>query len=110
MPSTNSGTISTLNDRFRRTFQGGSVLMTPGIHALGETGVASVLQKVRQFNSFTPDNDPYGEHDFGSFDHDGQKVFWKIDYYDLDQKFASPDPADPAVTMRVLTVMLAAEY
>ena len=110
MPSTNSGKIQALNDRFRQTFQGGSVMMTRGIQALGAQAVAEILDKVRSFDAFTPDNDPYTEHDFGSFKHDGQKVFFKIDYYDQKGEFASPNPADPTKTNRVLTVMLAEEY
>ncbi len=110
MPSTNSGKIQALNDRFRQTFQGGSVMMTRGIQALGEQAVADILNKVRTFDAFTPDNDPYQEHDFGSFQHDGQKIFFKLDYYDQKGEFASPNPADPAKTKRVLTVMLAEEY
>lgn len=38
------------------------------------------------------------------------RVFWKIDAYDRDLRFASPDPSNPAVTVRVLTVMLAEGY
>ncbi len=110
MSFTNSEKIQALNDRFRQSFQGGSVMMTRGIQALGEQAVADILNKVRTFNAFTPDNDPYGEHDFGSFTHDGQKVFWKLDYFDLKGEFASPNPADPVKTKRVLTVMLAEEY
>ena len=52
----------------------------------------------------------YGEHDFGSIELFDEKLFWKFDYYDLDLKFGSPNPADPAVTVRVLTTMLADEY
>lgn len=85
-------------------------MMTRGIQALGEQAVADILNKVRTFNAFTPDNDPYKEHAFGSFTHDGRKVFYKIDYYDLKGEFASPNPADPAKTKRVLAVMLAEEY
>lgn len=65
---------------------------------------------VRQFDSFTEDNDPYGEHDFGKIDWKGMVVFWKIDYYDLDLEMHSPDPSDSTVTARVLTVMLDDEY
>ena len=69
-----------------------------------------IMQRVQGFSDFTPDNDPWGEHDFGSFDYNGKKIFWKIDYYDRDLKFHSTDAADESVTTRVLTVMLAEEY
>ena len=58
-------------------------------------------------DAFTPDNDPYGEHNFGSFEHNGIRVFWKIDYYDRNVEYGSEDPSDPAQTTRVLTIMLA---
>ena len=72
--------------------------------------MALALSKLRAFNDFTPDNDPYGEGDFGSFDLAGEKFFWKIDYYERDLRGGSEDPADPNVTTRVLTIMLAWEY
>ena len=62
------------------------------------------------FDDFNADNDPHGELDFGSFELEGEKVFWKIDYYDLAGEFGSEDPTDPKKTLRVLTVMLAEEY
>jgi len=55
-------------------------------------------------------NDPWGEHDFGSFEHNGNTIFWKIDCYDREMKHGSPNPADATVTQRVLTVLLAEEY
>ena len=42
-------------------------------------------------------NDPYGEHDFGSFRYAGETIFWKFDYYDVDLQMHSPDPSDPTV-------------
>ncbi len=65
---------------------------------------------MRAFSDFDDDNDPHGEHDFGVVEMRGYKCFWKIDYYDADSEMLSPDPADPDVTRRVLTVMLADEY
>lgn len=59
---------------------------------------------------FTADNDPYGERDKGRFDWNGESCMWAISYYDLDQKYHSPDEADPAVTHRVLTIFLARDY
>jgi hypothetical protein len=102
--------IRALNDRARQSFTGCRVLITRGIAALGEDIVAEILAKVRSYDSFTADNDPYGEHDFGSFHCSEVQVFWKWDYYGLDLQIHSPDPADETVTARVLTVMLADEY
>ncbi len=62
------------------------------------------------FDSFTEDNDPHGKHDFGAFEHEGKRVFWKIDYYAPDMEHGSENPADPKQTVRVLTIMLASEY
>jgi hypothetical protein len=102
--------IRTLNDAFRRSFAGGKVMMTAGIAALPDAAQATVLDEVRTFDAFTADNDPHGEHDFGTFEVDGRKIFWKIDYYDAAMEFGSEDPADPSKTSRVLTIMLASEY
>ena len=102
--------IKTLNDNFRKTFTGGQVLLTAGIDSMDAEDVANILQLVQNFNDFTPDNDPYGEHDFGSFDYKGNKIFWKIDYYDLNNQYMSENPANPDITNRVLTIMLAEEY
>jgi len=102
--------VRELNDRFRSTFSGGMVTMTPGIQALGEKNVQEICQKIMKFDAFTKDNDPYGEHDFGTIKHDGQSIFWKIDYYDRNLEFHSPNKSDPAVTTRVMTIMLAEEY
>jgi Protein of unknown function (DUF3768) len=102
--------IAALNDAFRKTGIGGKWLITRGIATLPSWQQLAILQNVCAFNAFDESNDPYGEHDFGAFEHRGWKIFWKIDYYDSGMAFASPDPSDPAQTVRVLTVMLAEEY
>ena len=102
--------IKTLNDNFRRTFTGGRVMLTRGINAKLADDVANILSEVRMFNDFTKANDPYNEHDFGSFDYKNEKIFFKIDYYDENLKYASENPADSTKTIRVMTVMLASEY
>lgn len=100
--------IRDLNDYARQTLTGCRVLITPGVRALDAT--VDILGMVQQYSDFTPDNDPYGEHDFGSFRFQGETIFWKFDYYDLDLIMHSPDAAEPEVTARVLTVMLGSEY
>lgn len=99
-----------LNDQFRQTFIGGRILLTQGVSALPTEKTEELLSAVKAFDEFTEDSDPYGEHDFGSIEMHGTKFFWKIDYYDPTLRYGSEDPADPAVTVRVLTVMLAEEY
>jgi Protein of unknown function (DUF3768) len=103
--------IRELNDAFRNTLRGnGDVYLTAGVAVLPEEEQAETVRRVQRFDAFTPDNDPYFEHDFGSFEHVGKKVFWKLDYFDRDCRFGSPDPTDENVTERILTVMLAEEY
>jgi len=102
--------IRELNDQFRRTYDGGKVMMTSGINALSASVKFRILEKVRAFDAFSPENDPHHEHDFGSFEEGGHKVFFKVDYYDAAMEFGSDDPADPSKTTRVLTIMLAREY
>ena len=105
-----AGKIRELNDAFRTTMTGGQVFVTASVDALPSDVKAAVIRKVATFSDFTADNDPHGEHDFGSFTLTGRKFFWKIDYYDAAMQFGSEDPADPNKTMRVLTIMLAEEY
>ena len=100
--------IAALNDAARTSFIGCRVVITQGIAAMDD--LDGLYAKVRSFNDFTERNDPYGEHDFGSIEHEGETVFWKFDYYDVDLLMHSPDASDPAVTCRVLTIMLADEY
>lgn len=102
--------IKELNAAFRKTFEGGQVLITTGVSTLPPVLAGEVLQRVRTFTDFTPDNDPCGEHDFGRFELAGRTFVWKIDYYDKSMTRGSKDPADPEQTMRVLTIMLAGDY
>jgi hypothetical protein len=85
-------------------------MVTSGIEALGETTMAAVIEAVQRFDQFDANNDPHHEHDFGAIEIAGETVFFKIDYYDRSLEAGSPDPADEAVTQRVLTIMLASEY
>ena len=102
--------IRELNDRFRTTMTGGRVMMTAGVDALPSDVKAMVIRRVATFSDFNAANDPYVEHDFGSFALAGRKFFFKIDYFDAAMEFGSEDPADPSTTTRVLTIMLAEEY
>ncbi|SDA68971.1 DUF3768 domain-containing protein [Sinorhizobium sp. NFACC03] len=108
--STRECRIRDLNDELRRTFSSGRVMLTSGVQALEEGQRAELLYAVQQFDEFTSANDPYGEHDFGRVVVDGQGYFFKVDYYDADLQYRSPDPADVTVTTRVLTIMREDEY
>lgn len=102
--------IRALNDAFRTTMTGGRVMMTASVDALPSDVKAMVIRRVATFSNFNADNDPHQEHDFGAFTLAGRKFFFKIDAYDADMRLGSEDPADPAKTTRVLTIMLAEEY
>lgn len=102
--------IRALNDAFRTTFRGGKVLLSASVAELPACVKAEALHQVASFNCFTPDNDPHDEHDFGSFELVARRFFWKIDYYDVDCRYGSEDPADASKTTRVLTLMLAEDY
>jgi hypothetical protein len=84
--------------------------MTAGVAALGPEAVARIVKTIAVYDDFCHANDPYEEHDFGSFEADGAVIFFKIDYYDKALACHSPDPSDPSVTERVITIMLAEEY
>lgn len=110
-------TIRALNDALRARaglpFFGRSqdrILITQGIAALAPQDQIEIVAKVRAFEDFSDDNDPHGEHDFGSFEHGGETIFWKIDYYDAALEQGSEDPADAEETARVLTILLAFEW
>ncbi len=101
---TNTNRIAFRNDVFRRRGLGFTV--TRGIQGLPDC--IGLIDAVRHFTKFAPEDDPHGEHDFGSLEWKGEKVFWKVDYYDQSLQYFE-DPTSPRCR-RVLTVMLADEY
>src|SRR4051794_40633047 len=102
--------IRELNDQFRHALTGGLLHITRGVIALGGKQQAIILEAIAAFDAFSPEDDPYGEHDFGALTIEGTPIFFKVDYLDRSLTGHSPDPADATVTTRVLTVMLAEEY
>src|SRR5262245_28752893 len=105
-----SAKIRDLNDKLRTTFNGGRVLTTRHVDGLPDFTKSVLFQAIRAFDTFTDDNDPYGEHDLGRVEVNGEGYFWKIDYYAPDMQHGSEDPADPQQTVRVMTIMHTSEY
>jgi hypothetical protein len=117
MTSSHTVRIRELNDEFRRMGPAlgwhkfkGLWLCTAGVQTMSATFPSQTVGLVQNFDAFTKDNDPYGEHDFGSFELDGHSVFWKIDYLERGTPNGAEDPSDNARTCRMLTIMLADEY
>ncbi len=96
--------IRALNDELRRDLPNGRAVITSGIAALGPDAVMRIIKTIAVYDDFCRANDPYEEHDFGAFEADGRAILFKIDYRH------SPDPYDPSITERVITIMLAEEY
>ena len=107
---TKTARIRALNDQLRQNFADGIAVMTPAVAALGAAAVERIVKTIAVFDDFCHANDPHQEHDFGAFDVDGRTIMFKIDYYGQNLSLHSPDPADPSVTQRVITIMLAEEY
>ena len=116
-----TATIAALNDHLRMhlTEPGHNrVMMTAGVQAsIGDVSLfrnfharAELLRAIRDHEDFGPDVNPHGERDFGCIEFRGEALYWKVDYYDRAPEFGSPDPADPNVTTRVLTILLTSEY
>ena len=106
----NISEIALQNDNFRKHLSQGTLVLTQGIRSNTKEDLEAIITKVRTFDTFDENNDPYNEHDFGAFDYKGKRIFWKIDNYDQTFLYLSPDVSNPRVTNRVLTIMYAEEY
>ena len=106
----NISEIALQNDNFRKHLSQGTLVLTQGIRSNTKEDLEAIITKVRTFDTFDENNDPYGERDFGAFDYKGKRIFWKIDYYDQEFLYLSPDVSNPRVTNKVLTIMYAEEY
>lgn len=102
--------VRRLNDDLRKGRVKGELLVTPGVVDLANGALPDIFALLRDYDAFSTNNDPNGEHDFGVFSFRGAKLLWKIDYYDRSLRYGSDDPANDALTMRVLALMLASEY
>ncbi len=104
-------TIAELNDRFRNGDMSlGQYNLTLGVQGLPPQKQQQLIQLVRDFDSFTADNDAYEEHDFGKVALDDEDFLFKIDYYDPTLTHHSSDPASLSATRRVMTLMRSNEY
>jgi hypothetical protein len=101
--------IARLNDRLRKTSTGGTVVVTKAVTNITGFDAVALMAALASYKGFDPDNDPHGERDFGDLTLWNTELLWKIDYYDDDLQFGSDDPADSAITSRVLTVMTASD-
>lgn len=106
----NISEIALQNDNFRKNLSQGTLVLTQGIRSNTKEDLKEIITKVRTFDTFDENNDPYNEHDFGAFDYKGKRIFWKIDYYDQEFLYLSPDVSNPRLTNKVMTVMYAEEY
>ena len=108
-------TIAGQNDRFRQTFGAdftipGRVVVTAGVEAKGGLFLQKLMVAVMGFDDFNEGNDPHGLRDFGIVTIDGARVYWKLDLFDPSYEWGAEDPANPARTRRVLTLLLPEEY
>ncbi len=110
MENTNIKKITELNDLLRDTFLTWRIVFTHAVASTSEEEREEIITKVREFNNFTPDNDPCGEHGFGAFIVNNEKYFWKIGYYNIDMSAGSENPGDQNQTTRVLTIMRTDEF
>ena len=106
----NINEIALQNDNFRKHLSQGTLVLTQGIRSNTPDDIKEIITKVRTFDTFDENNDPYGERDFGAFDYKGRRIFWKIDNYDQKFLYLSPDVSNPRLTNKVLTIMYAEEY
>ena len=101
--------IARLNDQLRKSCEGGTVVITRNVRSLDGFNARELVTALANYNGFDEDNDPHGERDMGDFKLFSTDLYFKIDYYDLDLKFGSDDPADTSITHRVITIMTEAD-
>jgi len=104
--------IALLNDKARKGLlpESTRVFLTRRVAALPDETISSLRRTAAEFDGFNEDNDPYREHGFGAVEPDGERYFWKIDYYDRTLRFGAEDPTEASETTRELRFMHASEY
>lgn len=118
-PVREAALIAAQNDAFRCSILGstpaadtpqGQLVMTRGVAALGPDSQLELIRRVAAFDAFNADSDPQGWHEMGVIEFEDTTVWFKIDLYDTDYTYGSPEPTDPEQTRRVLTLLLPSEY
>ena len=108
--------IARLNDRVRQGLDRTAKIVFSyalsakffaGNGALAILAQASIMKAIRH-HLF--EQDAHGERDFGQIEFRGERIWFKIDYYDYDLEYGSEDPSDASVTKRVMTIMLPEDY
>ena len=106
----NPTVIAAQNDAFRRfaclgitpdqPIQG-RLVVTQSLIGAGDGFMTEAVQATGAFDTFEPENDPAGWHEF-----------WKVDLYEADSDFhyGAEAPDNPETTMRVLTIMMARDW
>jgi len=94
--------IAEKNDECRRTFLNCRIILTASV--VHSPNREKIIQAIQNFKYFKKEDDPYGEHDFGTVDIEGNKYFFKIDYYDEHYWLHREDGK------RVITIMRSDEY
>lgn len=111
MTTATASSIADLNDRFRKGDRSlGKIVGSEIFSNLNPDQKLALIRLVTAFDDFTSENDPYGERDFGAVEFEGEKWFFKLDYFDRNYEYGSEDPSDPTQTRRVLTIMHSSEY
>ena len=113
----NKEKIAKLNDELRKQIINNQwqkthnmIVMSKGISEYDPMEQNAIFEKVAEYNDFSEDNNPFKERHFGDFEFNFVKMYWQIDYYDLNGEYHSEDKSNPDITKRVLTIMKADEY
>ncbi|AQT47981.1 DUF3768 domain-containing protein [Bartonella choladocola] len=107
----NVAKVVELNDKLRKHGIGGKIHFTSTFYNLPDDLRSKLLKKIRSFDDFDKDNDPYGQHDFAMVEIEDTKAYFKIDYHNKDDvNFGSADPSNPEITHRIMTIGLMSDY
>ena len=99
-----------LKDGLREHVTENRTLISPGVAALGPAMVDRIATTLRVYDDFCRGDDIMGGHEFGSFEVEGHRLLFQIDYFDGSLELDPPDLPDRHVTTRVITIMLSDEY